>query len=223
MPEQRTETRVTPSPMPQTSAGKSELLARRSEPSAGADPLKLFSTWYTLARSGGDRADAATLATYGDQGPAARMVLVKSCVHGQFRIFTNYESRKARELEAEGRAALVFHWPSLEAQVRVQGRVARLEREASDDYFASRPRGSQLSALLSPQSQPIESYAALVAQREALIDALGDREIERPAHWGGYGLTPDLIEFWCEGENRLHRRYEYQRAASGWSFRLLGP
>lgn len=208
---------------PQTPAGKLETLARRSEPTADADPLHLFSAWYTLARSGGDRADAAALATQGEAGPAVRMVLVKSCVHGQFRIFTNYMSRKARELESTGRAALVFHWPSLEAQIRVQGSVARLDAQASDDYFASRPRGSQLSALVSPQSESIESYHQLVREREALADTLGNRPIERPEFWGGYGLTPDLVEFWCEGENRLHHRYEYRRAGAGWRFRLLAP
>ncbi|MCA9639384.1 MAG: pyridoxamine 5'-phosphate oxidase, partial [Myxococcales bacterium] len=208
---------------PQTRAGNPELLERRAEPTAGADPLQLFSAWYTLARAGGDRADAAALATYGENGPAVRMVLVKSCVHGQFRIFTNYQSRKARELEATGRAALVFHWPSIEAQVRIQGGVERLSAEASDDYFAARPRGSQLGALLSPQSERIQSFAELEAQREAQLAALGNQPIARPEHWGGYGLTPDLIEFWCEGENRLHRRYEYQRSAAGWRFSLLAP
>lgn len=151
------------------------------------------------------------------------MVLVKSCVHGQLRVFTNYRSRKARELEGSGRAALVFHWPSLEAQVRIEGNVERLGAEASDDYFASRPRGSQLGAVLSPQSQEIESYEQLERQRRALLSSLGNRSIERPAHWGGYGITPDRIEFWCEGEARLHRRYEYERREGGWKFRLLAP
>ncbi|MEZ4374444.1 MAG: pyridoxamine 5'-phosphate oxidase [Polyangiaceae bacterium] len=210
-------------PPPQTPAGNAELIERRMEPKAELDPLQIFSAWYTLARSGGDRADAAALATYGESGPAVRMVLVKSCVHGQFRIFTNYQSRKARELEATGRAALVFHWPSVEAQVRIQGSVERLSAEASDDYFASRPRGSQLSALISPQSEHIQSFAELEAEREQRLATLGNQPIARPDHWGGYGLTPDLVEFWCEGENRLHRRYEYQRGADGWRFRLLAP
>lgn len=192
-------------------------------PEPSSNPLDIFSAWFSSAQAAGERADAAALATCSEAGPSVRMVLVKGCVQGKLRVFTNYQSRKARELELTGRAAVVFFYPKLDAQIRVEGSVEKLSAQASDEYFASRPLGSQISASVSPQSQLIESHAELTAARAQLIAALGDTAPPRPAHWGGYAITPDAFEFWREGEHRLHHRWSYQLKDGAWQLSLLGP
>ncbi len=156
------------------------------------------------------RGQACTLATADTAGrPSARMVLVKEASEQAFPFFTNYHSRKGIELAENPEAALLFFWPKLEAQLRVEGRVSRSSAEESDAYFAARPRLSQLGAWASQQSTPLPNEGALeaaLAASEALYP--GDTSIPRPPHWGGFVLKPRLLELWLEGEGRLHRRLQ---------------
>ena len=190
-----------------------------------ADPLDQLARW--IGEAAGDAAwepGAFTLATVDGQGrPDARVVLLRGLDGGGLRFFTNYESAKAAQLAAVPRAAAVFGWPHRHRQVRVRGRVERLSPEESDAYFASRPRGSQLSAWASPQSRPIGS-------RDDLDSALADaerrftgRDVERPASWGGYRLVPEEVELWSGRPNRLHDRILYTRDGEGWRIDRLAP
>jgi pyridoxamine 5'-phosphate oxidase len=151
-----------------------------------------------------------------DGRPSVRMILLKGADERGFAFFTNYESRKGRELEANPRAALLFHRPGI--QVRVEGRVERLPEAESDAYWASRPAGSRRSAAASRQSQPIGSRAEL----EAAV-AAQPAEPERPARWGGYRLVPERIEYWQHRDDRLHERQLYERTQDGWTCVMLQP
>lgn len=171
------------------------------------------------------QATACALATADGGGrPSVRFVLVKEVDPEGFWFYTNYESDKARELDANPRAALAFHWPSVHLQWRIEGRVERASAARSDAYFASRPRNSQLGAWASEQSRPLRS-------REALLDRLRDvearfagRPVPRPPHWGGYRLIAERIEIWREGEHRLHDRFRYEaRPDGGWTITRLAP
>jgi len=155
--------------------------------------------------------------------PDVRFVLVKQVDQRGFVFFTNYESRKANDLRDNPRAALAFHWAKLGEQVRVQGTVERLAEAESDGYFASRPRGSQLGAWASAQSQSIESRAALDAKLAEVARRFDGQVIPRPAHWGGFRLVPDSLEFWQNRNDRLHDRFRFTRTPSGWSCRRLQP
>jgi pyridoxamine 5'-phosphate oxidase len=165
-----------------------------------------------------------TLATVdADGAPDARMVLLKGFGPDGFRFFTNYESAKGAELAASARAALILYWRELDRQVRVRGSVERLAAADSDEYFASRPRDSQIAASISPQSSPIEReelerrYAELAAE-------LGDADPPRPDHWGGYLVRPDSVEFWQGRDSRMHDRFLYTREAGGaWKIERLAP
>ena len=173
------------------------------------DPLQLFHEWID--------ADEMALATATADGrPSVRMVLLKSADEGGFAFFTNYESRKGRELAENPRAALLFRAP--EVQVRVEGRVEKLPAAASDAYWASRPPGSRRSAAASRQSQPIGSREEL----EAAV-AAQPAEPQRPERWGGYRLVPDTYEFWRHRDDRLHERHLFRRRADGWEVLLLQP
>jgi pyridoxamine 5'-phosphate oxidase len=188
------------------------------------DPLALFREAYAQAVAH-ERADptAVALATVGPSGaPAVRMVLFKDADERGFTFFTNYGSRKARELFAEPRAALCFYWPSTGVQVRVEGVTARLSAAESDAYFATRPRGSQIGAWASRQSQPLASRDELVA-RVAEAEARFPGAVPRPPFWGGYRLTPARVEFWRAGEARLHDRAVYERTDDGWTVLRLFP
>jgi pyridoxamine 5'-phosphate oxidase len=171
-----------------------------------------------------ERATAATLATADGGGrPSARLVLVKDVDELGFRFHTNYESRKGRELTANPFAALCFHWPHNEQQVRIEGAVERLGAAESDAYFASRPRGSQLGAWVSRQSEPLRSRFALLRDVVALEARHLGRSIARPPHWGGYLLRPDRIEFWQGRKSRLHDRFSYRLTPQGWTMTRLAP
>jgi pyridoxamine 5'-phosphate oxidase len=186
------------------------------------DPLAVFHEWFEEARAAGVAApEAMTLATADAEGrPSARMLLLKTADESGFTFFSGYESRKGRELAENPRAALVFHWPPLGRQVRVEGSVRRLSPEESDVYWATRPPRSRAAAAASRQGEPIESRDALEAEFERQL-ALG--EVARPERWGGYLLEPDAIELWQHRDDRLHERIRFTRAREGWRSELLSP
>lgn len=206
--------------------GTFEQLASDADTAApGRDPLAVLNTWYEEAvRSGAPMPDAMTLATATLAGrPAARIVLFKGIVRGGVFFVTNYDSRKARELDANPHAALVLHFAANERQVRIEGRVERSSDAESDAYFASRARGSQLGAWASPQSAPIASRAEL-SRRLAEVEArYHGKAVPRPESWGGYLLLPERVELWLGRPDRLHDRFEYCAGASGWSIKRLSP
>lgn len=196
------------------------------EGEAAADPIEQFARWYGDAVAAKIALpEAMTLATASRDGaPSARMVLLKGVDARGFVFFTNYESQKGRELEANPRAALVFHWPELHRQVRVTGTVARVSPEESDQYFQSRPAGSRLGTIASAQSRVIPDRAALERRYAELAAAYPSDEIPRPAYWGGFRVTPETIEFWQGRANRLHDRLRYgRRLASAWVIERLAP
>jgi pyridoxamine 5'-phosphate oxidase len=167
---------------------------------------------------------AVTLATSTADGqPSARVVLLRGIDAGGFVFFTNYESRKGRELSANPRAALCGYWPWIDEQVRVEGTVARVADAESDAYFAGRPRGSQLAAWASDQSAPLEARADLERRYDALEARYAGAPVPRPPHWGGYRLTPERIEFWQAGTSRLHERRLFVRDGAGWRVTALNP
>lgn len=196
------------------------------EKTVDRDPLKLFQRWLEEAVATDIHLpEAMTLATStGDGKPSARLVLLKAADEGGFVFYTNYNSRKARELDANPQAALVFYWPQLERQVRVEGQVERTSADESDSYFKTRPRESQMGALASPQSQVIASREALQQRVDELEELYHVGEVERPGHWGGYRLLPERIEFWKGRPGRLHDRIVYQRQPDGsWTISRLAP
>ena len=186
--------------------------------------MTLFRRWYREAQAAGaPQPDAMALATTGDSGPSARMVLYKGIQGGSFLFYSNYESRKGRELARERRAAIVFYWFATHHQVRISGTVRRLSREQSLAYFRSRPRGAQLSALASRQSRVVSSREAL----ERSVRELGAKhpgDVPLPDDWGGYALRPRQIEFWESREDRLHDRMRYiRKAGDNWRIERLSP
>jgi pyridoxamine 5'-phosphate oxidase len=187
------------------------------------DPITQFGDWWGQAQGQVPLAEAMTLATVdADGAPNARMVLLKGFGQDGFRFFTNYESTKGVELATNPHAALVFYWRELDRQVRIRGEVERLPAEDSDAYFASRPRDSQIAAAISPQSRPIEREE-LDRRYQEVDRELGDAEVPRPAHWGGYLLRPDVIEFWQGRDSRMHDRIAYTRQSGGWEIERLAP
>ncbi len=194
-----------------------------------ASPFDLFDAWFEEARAADTREpNAMTLATATAEGvPSARMVLLKGVGAQGFAFYTNLESRKAEELDANPHAALVFWWPEVERQVRVEGRVERVPDDAADAYFASRPRGSRLGAWASPQSRPIADRSVidgLLAEIEGEFE--GREDVPRPGFWGGWRVVPEAVEFWQGRKSRLHDRHVYRRddaAPSGWRTERLAP
>jgi pyridoxamine 5'-phosphate oxidase len=155
--------------------------------------------------------------------PDTRWVLLKNIVEGQLIFYSNYHSRKAEQFAANPNIALNFYWPELSRQVRLRGLVSQVDSELSDHYFADRPRGSQLSALLSPQSQVVDSRQFLEGQYQQLDKQWQDKTIPRPTSWGGYQVQVDEYEFWQGRDNRLHDRFRYLRMEHGWQIDRLAP
>ena len=190
-----------------------------------SDPIHQFRRWFRAAKLAGlHEPNAMMLATVSPaEQPSARMVLLKGVDPAGFVFFTNYDSRKGREMAANRRVALVFYWPSLHRQVRVTGRVAKVTAAESDAYFASRAAGSRVAAAASPQSRVIASRAALEARVHAVEEKYPDSTAPRPIHWGGYRVHPDEIEFWQQGEYRLHDRLRYRKIRAAWMLERLAP
>ncbi|MFL6538441.1 MAG: pyridoxamine 5'-phosphate oxidase [Chthoniobacterales bacterium] len=197
---------------------------RRSD--LNPDPLKQFAAWFTAAVEAGIRdVNAMALATATtDARPSARIVLLKGFADDGFTFFTNYDSQKGRELEANPRAELCIYWPQLERQIRVSGAVERTSREESQRYFHSRPLGSQLGAWVSHQSEVVDGRRILDARLAEMTERFHETEIPLPPHWGGYRLKHDMIEFWQGRPNRLHDRFRYTRGSEGaWQIDRLAP
>jgi pyridoxamine 5'-phosphate oxidase len=189
------------------------------------DPLEQFATWFSTAvNSALPDANAISLATATPHGrPSVRVVLLKSFDHNGFVFFTNYRSSKGRELEANPQAAFVVYWVQLERQIRVAGRVEKISRAESEAYFHSRPRGSQLGAWVSHQSEVIDARRMLEARLSELEERFADQEIPCPEHWGGYRVKPERIEFWQGRPNRLHDRFRYTPQGESWRIDRLAP
>jgi pyridoxamine 5'-phosphate oxidase len=195
-----------------------------SEADLDPDPLVQFGRWFEEARGAGAfEPEAVALATATPDGaPSLRMVLSKGVDERGAVFFTSYGSRKASELEANPRAALLFHWPELGRQVRIEGFVERVPRAETEAYARTRSRASRLSALASPQSRPVESREWLERRAAELDEAHGD-ELPVGDDWGGYRLEPGAWEFWQHRPNRLHDRFRYLPADGGWRIERLGP
>jgi len=203
--------------------------ARKAKPKApfsmAANPFQLFDQWFAEARaSEPSDPEAMALATADAAGrPSVRMVLLKGHGPGGFVFYTNDTSAKGQQLAANPRAALLFHWKSLRRQVRIEGPVDRVPSAEADAYFASRSRDSQLGAWASDQSRPLESRQLFETRFEEMRHKYEGRDVPRPAHWGGYRVIPERIEFWTDRPHRLHERRLFVRDGEGWIEGLLYP
>lgn len=190
------------------------------------NPFAQFSIWYQEAAEHPDIIDhtAMTLATVDEQNkPSARVVLLKEFNEQGFNFFTNYLSRKGSEIAHNANVALLFWWPQLEKQIRIEGTAEKLSASASDRYFQSRPRGSQLGAWASEQSMVIPNREHLEQRLANFENRFGDGKIERPIHWGGYSVKPECIEFWQARAHRLHDRFLFKLQTGAWQMQRLAP
>ena len=214
-------------PLPELTGLRNEYGAhglRRSD--LHTDPIKQFSAWFAAALAAGIRdVNAMTLATASAEGrPSARIVLLKGFDERGFVFFTNHDSEKGQQIEANPYVALVFYWVLLERQIRISGPVERTSREDSAAYFHSRPVGSRLGAWVSRQSEVIDARRILDSRLTEMTERFQDGEIPLPPHWGGYRVNPDRIEFWQGRPNRLHDRFRYSRQEDGpWQIDRLAP
>jgi pyridoxamine 5'-phosphate oxidase len=196
------------------------------EKTVDRNPVAQFRRWFDDALAAGLKLpEAMTLATATRDGyPSARLVLLKGVDDEGFVFYTNYSSAKARDLDSNPKAALVFYWSKLDRQVRIEGLVERTSREESQAYFKTRPRESQIGAWASPQSEVISTREVLEQRAAEMEERFQDREVECPEHWGGYRLIPSRIEFWKNRVGRLHDRILFERESSGeWSIKRLAP
>jgi pyridoxamine 5'-phosphate oxidase len=200
-------------------------MAGLREEDCSPDPFRQFEVWFRVAVEAElPDANAAALATCTPDGrPSNRMVLIKGADERGFVFFTNYHSRKARELEQNPQAALCLFWAPLERQIRIEGSIEKVSAEESDSYFRSRPRGSQLGAWCSTQSEVIPSRAFLEERLAELERRFANQDVPRPPNWGGYRLIPESIEFWQGRVNRLHDRIRYRREKDAWVRERLSP
>lgn len=190
------------------------------------NPLKQFEKWFDEAlKADVLEVNAFNLATLNEHGrPTSRIVLLKGIEAEEFYFYTNYQSKKGRELEQNGACAMTFFWPELERQIRIEGFAQRAESEKSDLYFASRPRGSQIGAWSSPQSTPILNREILEQRAKNITEKFKDEDkIPRPKQWGGFKVQPILFEFWQGRANRLHDRIEYNLTETKWKIYRLAP
>ncbi|MEQ9663635.1 MAG: pyridoxamine 5'-phosphate oxidase [Parasphingopyxis sp.] len=189
------------------------------------DPLAIFDRWYAEARDSepNDSNAMALATTTPEHQPSVRMVLLKGHDERGFVWYTNFESRKAYELLSTHKAAILFHWKSLRRQIRAEGPVERVDDAEADAYFATRSRDSQLGAWASDQSQPLPSREIFEERYEEAKVRFADQDVPRPPHWSGFRLSPQRIEFWEDGEHRLHHRRLFTRTDTGWEMGLLYP
>jgi len=197
----------------------------RTELVPDGDPFALFDAWYREARAcEPNDSNAMALATATPDGrPSVRMVLLKGHDRQGFVFYTNSRSRKGAELLANPQVSLLFHWKSLRRQIRVEGPVERVSEAEADAYFASRARDSQLGAIASDQSEPLDSRATFLARYEEAKARFADKDVVRPPHWYGFRVIPEAIEFWHDRPYRLHERRRFERKAQEWSSTLLYP
>jgi pyridoxamine 5'-phosphate oxidase len=200
-------------------------LLELDEKQVNKNPLVQFSTWFEQAvRAGLEEVNAMTLATVGANGtPNARIVLLKDLEDNGFIFYTNYDSNKGRELAANPNASLVFFWPALQRQVRINGLVEKVSTETAENYFQSRPIGSQFGAWASPQSQVIADRKVLEQNLQSVVEKYKDQTIPKPSHWGGYKVIPTSIEFWQGRASRLHDRILYTKVGEEWKIERLAP
>lgn len=189
------------------------------------DPVIQFMKWFDNAiNSVIMEPNAMNLATINNGKVSSRIVLLKGVEEGAFLFYTNYESEKGQQIAQNANVALNFFWPELERQIRIEGKAEKVAAEISDKYFKSRPRGSQIGAWVSPQSQKIGSRTILEQRLAEIEKKFEGKEVERPAHWGGYAVQPERIEFWQGRSSRLHDRLSYSKTESGeWKIERLAP
>jgi pyridoxamine 5'-phosphate oxidase len=204
-----------------------EMLPALNKSDVDRNPIRQFAKWYDEVRAHGmseQDAISMTLATATKAGePDARIVLLKSFDDAGFVFYTNYESRKGKELDENPRACLLFYWSAVWRQVRIEGSVEQVSKEESEDYFQTRPLGSKIGAWASNQSAVVESRDALEKRYAELAERYGE-DVPRPPHWGGYRVRPEVIEFWQGRDNRLHDRLRYRLQEDGtWVIERLGP
>lgn len=189
-----------------------------------SDPIEQLRRWLEEAVKGGvPEPNAMSLCTCANGRPSARVVLLRRLDSGGLVFFTSYFSRKGREIEENPSAAVLFYWPQLQRQIRVEGTAARIPEDESDAYFASRPRGHQLGAWASEQSEPVENRELLDQRMRDYQERFEGEEVPRPHSWGGYALVPDRFEFWQGRPNRMHDRLEFTQSHGVWSVRRLQP